>query len=169
MNVENNPPQKPWYKQPLVWLVISIPATSVVLGFSLLTLAINTDDSLVVDDYYTKGKHINRVLVRDQYAVALGLSGSLILNKNENIIYLTLHSKLKIKPTQLTLRFLHPTRKKQDKELMLTPTKTPQRYKAHLPPLREGRWYAQVESRRWRLTAVFRLPTRSPIMLKANR
>ncbi|VAW72103.1 hypothetical protein MNBD_GAMMA12-3058 [hydrothermal vent metagenome] len=168
MSIEVKNLQKPWYRQPLVWLVISIPATSVVLGFTLLTLAINTDDSLVVDDYYTKGKHINRVLIRDQYAVALGLSGSLVLNKKENVIYLKLHSKLKMKTTNLTLSFLHPTRKKQDRKLTLTPTETPLQYKAPLPLLKDGRWYAQVESRRWRLTAEFRLPTNSPISLQAN-
>ncbi len=168
---ETQTDQKPWYKQPLVWLVISIPATSVVLGITLLTLAINTDDSLVIDDYYKHGKQINRLLARDQYASALGLSGALILNKQTNTIQLTLHSKVKLKTKAITLRFLHPTRNKQDRILTLKPTKGPQQFEANLPPLRNGRWYVQLESRRWRLVAEIRLPRKtanSPITLKPS-
>ena len=53
----------PWYRVPFVWLLISVPATSVVLGAIMITLAVLTDDGLVIDDYYQHGKHINQVLV----------------------------------------------------------------------------------------------------------
>jgi len=171
MKQETQTNQKPWFKQPLVWLVISIPATSVVLGITLLTLAINTDDSLVIDDYYKHGKQINKLLARDQYAASLGLSGALVLNKQKNIIQVTLHSKLKIQEKNLTLRFLHATRNKQDRTLTLKPGKTSQQFEASLPPLRNGKWYVQLESRRWRLIAVTKLPlatANTPIILQPS-
>ena len=34
------PVSKPWYREPYVWFVLSFPLTSVVLGFSLLYIAI---------------------------------------------------------------------------------------------------------------------------------
>ena len=69
---------RPWTREPLVWLLIGIPATAVVvMGMIMLTVAIQTWSGLVVDDYYKKGKQINRVLARDKFAYELGLAARL--------------------------------------------------------------------------------------------
>ena len=65
------------YREPFVWLLIAFPATAVVVGFTLLGLAIYSDDGMVEDDYYRKGKEINRVLARDQAAAKHGLESTL--------------------------------------------------------------------------------------------
>lgn len=51
---------KPWYRYGWPWFLMSFPAMAVVLGFHLLYLAMNTNNSLVVDDYYKQGKGINQ-------------------------------------------------------------------------------------------------------------
>ena len=66
-----------WYREPFVWLLIAFPATAVIVGFTLLGLAIYSDDGMVEDDYYRKGKEINRVLARDQAAAKHGLESTL--------------------------------------------------------------------------------------------
>ena len=53
-----------WYREPLVWLLISFPLTAVIAGFFTLYLAIISSDGLVVDDYYHRGKEINKSLAR---------------------------------------------------------------------------------------------------------
>jgi len=57
-----------WYRVPAVWLLIALPLTAVAAGFFLLGAAIQSDDGLVVDDYYRRGKEINLDLARDRAA-----------------------------------------------------------------------------------------------------
>ena len=41
---------RPWYKEPWPWVIISIPAAAVIMGFVTLYLAITNPDYLVVED-----------------------------------------------------------------------------------------------------------------------
>ena len=52
----------PWWKFPLVWMVIAGPAIVVVAGFATLWLAIRTPDPVVSEDYYRQGIEINKTL-----------------------------------------------------------------------------------------------------------
>ena len=56
----------PWWKYPLVWMVIAGPAVVVVAGFTTLWLAIRTPDPVVAGDYYRRGIEINEALARDK-------------------------------------------------------------------------------------------------------
>ena len=67
----------PWHREPLVWMVLAIPAAAVVAGAVMLVLANATWDGLVADDYYKRGLEINRSLARDEEAVRLGIHASL--------------------------------------------------------------------------------------------
>ena len=93
---QNNPSsateKKPWYRQPLVWLVIAFPAIAVVGGISLLILSINIDTGVVVDDYYKKGKEINMVLTRDKKAIELGIRGVSVYSSEQQRFSVTLAS-----------------------------------------------------------------------------
>ena len=46
---------RPWYREPWPWVIISIPAAAVVMGFITLYLALTNPDHLVVEgeDYQT--------------------------------------------------------------------------------------------------------------------
>ena len=52
--IETGPP-RPWYKEPWPWVIISIPAAAVIMGFITLYLALANPDYLVVkdEDYQT--------------------------------------------------------------------------------------------------------------------
>lgn len=65
---------KPWFKYPLLWLVFFFPVAAVVAGLITLTIAIKTDDGVMVDNYYQKGKEINQVLARDKATTRMGLT-----------------------------------------------------------------------------------------------
>ena len=172
MTTPDDKQQKHWYQYPLVWMMISIPLTSVILGISLLTLAINTDDSMVVSNYYQKGKMINLVLARDRYASALGLTARLTFNSDVTTVTIKLNSKVKLPPAPIALRLYHPTRKTYDKTIILkTSTQSQnkiQTYRASFPALRKGKWYLQLDTRRWRIVAEAILPSSSAIQLKPS-
>lgn len=68
---------KPWYRHFWLWFIISLPASVVVAGLSMLYIANKHADDLVVDDYYKDGLAINVQLAKKQRATELGLSAQL--------------------------------------------------------------------------------------------
>ncbi|CAN5219872.1 hypothetical protein BH10PSE18_BH10PSE18_41260 [soil metagenome] len=56
------PLRLPWYRYPLVWMVIAGPAAVVVAGFATLWIAIRIPDPVVAEDYYRQGVEINKTL-----------------------------------------------------------------------------------------------------------
>ncbi|GLX80262.1 hypothetical protein tinsulaeT_36020 [Thalassotalea insulae] len=107
----------PWYKEPWAWFVFILPLSAVVAGITTVIIA-NTDaDSLVVGDYYKKGKAINLELSKIKQAQKLGIEFALKLSNNE----------LVIKPTGiekqfplLNVNFYHPTQQEKDFYLAMT-------------------------------------------------
>ena len=100
-----------WYKEPWAWFVFFLPMSAVVAGIATFIIA-NTDaDTLVVGDYYKKGKAINLEITKIKHAQKLGISFDLKYTKSE----------LVIKPTGieknfplLNVNFYHPTLQEKD-------------------------------------------------------
>lgn len=60
----------PWWKHPLVWMVIGLPASVVVAGIATLVIAVQRPDPVVTPDYYRRGIEINKTLAaRDKAAL----------------------------------------------------------------------------------------------------
>lgn len=53
---------QPWWRFPLLWMVLAGPAVVVVASFVTLWLAIRTPDPVVAEDYYRQGIEINKTL-----------------------------------------------------------------------------------------------------------
>ena len=113
---------KPWYRQIWPWFIISLPLSSVIAGLSTLYIAINTDDSLVKDDWYKEGKAINRRVEFDQNAAALGITATLRLDQLTGEVMLDLaYLEGDYTPSKhLSLQFIHSTLSKWDQEIPLT-------------------------------------------------
>lgn len=151
--------QRPWYRQPLVWMIIAIPASSVVVGVIMIMLAVASDDGLVVDDYYKRGLEINRDLKRDRRAALLGLNAELVFDAGSRQVQVQIKSRdtRAVLPPRLTLRLVHPTRAGLDRVVELKAF-AKARYAGKLERLEPGHWHLQLETGSWRVVGRMPVP-----------
>lgn len=161
----NTPKARYWYQEKWVWLIIAIPAMSVVLGIVMITLAVGGRDSLVKDDYYKEGRMINIELRKDQLAEELGLSASILLDGTSVFISLQGNAGFE-SPAMVNLQVIHPTLDNADHNFMLI--KNDQQYTGQLPEVTEGRRYIQLtdQDSTWRLKGEAWLPNQNPVLLE---
>ncbi len=159
MEMSDNTPVKPWYRQPMVWLVVGIPGTAVIVGLSLLTLSLNIDLGLVSDDYYKRGKAINVDLSKDKRAHELGFRGMLNYNINEKKLAVTLASTTGVElPQQIKLDIMHATLGEKDIEIDLN-SQGSGLYQATLKnSLPVGPWEVRLSSKEWRIHGRIKTP-----------
>ena len=161
--------QNKWYRQPMVWLVIAIPLSAVIVGSILLTLSIQTFDGLVEDDYYKKGKEINQVLARDEYALQNGIEAAVSMDAATGIIVIDLSSEANyVFPVQMGLSLLHPTVSAQDVKLLLEQGPDGRYYTELLRPLSKGRWYFRISEPNWRLQKLISWPAEQEFTMRAE-
>lgn len=160
----------PWYRQFWPWFIIALPATAVVASVATLIIAAQDPDGLVVDDYYKEGLAINQTLERDRRAQALGLSGFVRLDRDNDRLVVTLNGL----PTDadgadLELRLIHPTRPHLDRSLQLR-RDADGAWSAALDAVAPGRWHVRLESPggAWRLAGRLALPDQQQALLQPN-
>ncbi len=107
-----------WYKEPWAWLVFFLPFSAVVAGISTYIIANTDPDTLVVGDYYKKGKAINLEVSKVKLAQKLGIRFALKFENNELVI--KPNGIEKVFP-KLDISFYHPTQEEKDFHLILTP------------------------------------------------
>ena len=157
-----------WYRVPFVWLVIALPLTAVIASFITLGLAISSDDGVVEDDYYSRGKEINRVLARDQAAAARGLQGRVELDDAQRQLLIRLGMREQgTTPDNVELKFLHATRSGIDRILILA-RQPDGSYRAPWPALAPGHWNVQLAAQDWRLVGSLRIPKERSLDLRPS-
>ncbi|MFT5442493.1 MAG: hypothetical protein ACI8W3_001537 [Myxococcota bacterium] len=68
MTPPHDPHAGPWYRHAWPWFMVILLGTTVVAGISTVFIAVIGADPPVMDDYYRKGKSINRTLATDHEA-----------------------------------------------------------------------------------------------------
>lgn len=107
-----------WYKQFWPWFLIFLPGSVVVACIVTITIAVQSADSMVVDDYYKHAMQINRDLSKSEYAKEVNLSGSFLVRANKLELAVSVNKDtIKLAPT-LMLEFSHPA--KADKDFSIT-------------------------------------------------
>lgn len=155
MNAHPRQRPPPWYRQPLVWMVIAIPLSSVVMGIAMLVLSIKTYDGLVTDDYYKQGLQINRSLERDAVAERFALSSEVRLGAPGGVIDVLIEGSPSFQaPEMVDLRLLHATRSGLDQYIPMRRVAAG-RYRSGRPDLAPGKWYLQLNADGWRLRGEF--------------
>jgi uncharacterized protein len=155
----------PWYRVPMVWLLIALPLSAVVGGFITLWLALRSDDGLVVDDYYRRGIEINRDLDRDQAARARDITARLQLDDARREMRIDLNLPATQNPAQLQVQLQHATRQGYDLRFVAV-RDADGAYLAPLTGLAQGHYYVQLAADDWRLLGSFRFPGESQVEIK---
>lgn len=142
----------PWHQHKLVWMLIAIPGAAVLMGVVMIWLAVNTDDGLVVDDYYKEGLAINQDLERDETALKLGLGAQLTIEKTGDLVTLYFSKgSLAEYPETLELGLYFTTKVGYDQRLQLL-RGIDGKYIGYLNGiLRDGAWNVEVTGDNWRL------------------
>ena len=155
----------PWYKQWMVWMVIAPPFTAVVAGIITINIAIQSDDGLVVDDYYKQGLGINQTLQRDQLARDMKIEADLFVESKKLKMRLT----GAVSDANLTLSFIHPTQGQRDVVLNMIRF-TDNAYEAELDKKLTGNWNLLIEpeNKKWRILGRISLPKESNSKLMPN-
>lgn len=154
-----------WYKEPYVWMLIFFPLMAVIGGFVTLNLAINSNDGLVVDDYYKEGLEINKLFERDKKAVQYNLAAKLHFDSQHHILSVDFTSNLQYKmPEYITLDFIRRTQKGLDQRVLLKQI-VDNTYRAELPDLPQGTWIISMFADDWRLMKSVYLPMDQDISL----
>lgn len=142
--------QRPWYKEPYVWMLIGIPLSSVIVGTFFITISVINKDTLVRDNYYKDGLAYNQELQWDKKAKALDIRLEMQVNGNE--LHLQVINSRQVLPNTLKVTLGHPTIPTKDRESHLQLT-TDKRYIGFIEPTEDGRYYLLIESleQQWRI------------------
>ncbi|GAA6133651.1 FixH family protein [Oceaniserpentilla sp. 4NH20-0058] len=142
--------QKPWYKEPYVWMLIGFPLSSVIVGIFFITTAVVNQDSLVRDNYYKDGLAYNSELQWDKQADALDVRLNLLIEGN-NLTLNILNSR-KNPPSTLKVSLGHPTIPEKDRASHLQ-LKEAKRFIGFIDDIEDGRYYLLVEcpEQEWRV------------------
>lgn len=138
----------PGYRHPWFWLILLLPAVSVVAGIALVVIAMRHQDSLVRDDWYKEGKVINQGIARDSAATRLDQRADFRIDELTGEIRVTL--KTPSTAPALTLLLSHPTQAVQDQTLTLQRREDGQ-YHGLLVRAPEGRFHVELGNAEWRL------------------
>ena len=131
---------EPWYRQFWPWFIFSLPASVVVAGVSMVYIANEGADDLVVDDYYKNGLAINRQLEKSQRASELGIDAQLSFTGDQVVVTVT----GPVNAGELTLLLSHPMEADRDFSVKLRKI-APDTYQAALPNPVDLHWHWIVE------------------------
>ncbi|GAA0852149.1 FixH family protein [Aliiglaciecola litoralis] len=123
----------------------------------MLNLALNTDDSLVIDDYYKEGRGINLELTKVQEAKALNIKT--LLKVDGNRISLEFLSGSPKTGEALQLFFYHPTLEKMDFSALLTQDANGM-FRTTLDSPISGKWTVTLTpmTHNWKIVQQIQLP-----------
>lgn len=145
---------------PAAWLLILLPASSVIAGLVTVVIAFRAFDGVVVDDYYARGKAINRVLERDRAAAERALEAVVETDPATGRLEVRLVASIGPLPERLDLAFLHSTLGGRDRRVALERV-ADGAYRGHVEALARGRYHVQLETADWRLVGELAAPSES--------
>jgi hypothetical protein len=158
----------PWYRYPMVWMLIAIPFSAVVMGVIMIWLAVTTDDGLVADDYYKQGMAINRDLSRDALAQEQGLSAALEMDDTDGLIRIDLafdKGGLENYPDTLQLKLQYATHDHNDVRLVLNHGQGNSYIGMVKQSLIQGKWYIELSQGEWRLNGAMDVSKQVKVLL----
>lgn len=158
----------PWYRQPWLLFLLTFPAAAIIWCTFVITVALNSQNSMVTDDYSKEGRGINMEIARDEAAKDLGLTAQLAFKDREiNLSVDTAEGRADY--PYLILNLFHPTIAERDRTVQFRAVGEGQ-YTANLNQSIKGRWYFDLRGpdNDWRLKGESNLPSDRPLTLGAG-
>lgn len=149
----------PWYREPWPWLLLIPIVASMIVGFSMLGVAIQTSDGLVSDDYYRQGVLYNEVKTRDTAAQRLGIVADLMIDDLTGDVVVQIDFGNAPPVDRLTGALRHPTFARGDIEFELIALRDGY-FQASIAALAPGARIVQLmpPDESWRITSRVGLP-----------
>ncbi|WP_319784200.1 FixH family protein [Oceanisphaera sp. IT1-181] len=159
--------QRPWYRQFWPWFLIVLPMCAVAASLYTFYLASSGADSMVVDDYYKKGRAYNKDLTELKRAAELKIL--VTLSYEDSMVTIKLDGAQNPREG-IRVNFTHPTLEKQDHNFVMT-TDAAGVYRERLDsPLIDGAWHLQIEAidGNWRIQKRITLPIADSLLINAG-
>ena len=155
----------PWYRQPWLWFLLIFPGAAIIWCLAIITVSLNMDSSLVMDDYSKQARGFALDRARDETAQTLGLHAKLSFNEDSANLILEAGREYLDLP-YVILNLYHPTLARNDRTLQFRPSGQGQ-YAARLNQPIDGRWYFDLRGpdNNWRLKGEADLPLGSELVL----
>lgn len=149
-------PEAPWYRHRWPWILMAGPAIVVVAGIGSAVLAVETDDPVVADDYYTQGLAINRELAREQHARDLAVAATLRFDEDGGHVRVILTTNGPM-PAALKLSLLPLARTAEGQDIRLAPL-APGVFEGSMKRPQAGKWDVELEdgAATWHLEGAWR-------------
>ena len=155
MTIDNN---RPWWKEPMLWLVLGLPAIAVVASFTSYYFAARDPDALIRTEYRKVGLAMVQP-ANSSAGVAAARDLSARLTSGRGVVEVVLRGRLTTLPERLSLSILHPSHEKMDIHLLLAHTHD-LTYIAAAPDMGTGKRVLVLEpqDRSWRITGQWAAP-----------
>lgn len=106
---ENDIDKRPWYREPMVWLMIALPAAAVVAGLSTVAIAVRASGDDAVPESVRRTAQIQVAdLAADQQAARRKLRAQLQVTRSTGAVQVSMLSAA-VSDAYLDLRFVHAT------------------------------------------------------------
>ncbi|MCA1767401.1 MAG: FixH family protein [Idiomarina sp.] len=149
---------QPWYKQFWPWFLISLPVTVMIVCGVIIYLSISQGNfSMVVDDYYKRGKTINAIIEHVEEAQRRNISFEFTADQGR--FTLKYASGQPDELSALRVYFVHTTQAEKDFSRVLT-VAADDTYRADIPQDIKGKWTITVEpyNKVWKVSEKYQLP-----------
>ncbi|TNC91964.1 MAG: hypothetical protein CSH36_06980 [Thalassolituus sp.] len=143
----------PWYKEPMMLIVAGVPFAAVIWGGVMLSLALDSKDSLVSNSYYKDGMSYTQDKRFHEEARRLNVRGEIVFTESEIIVDIS--GDMPELPSSLQLQLIHPTLEERDTTLFLQQTPDGHYVTANDMTLPQKRniWLTSPDQK-WRVTAL---------------
>jgi uncharacterized protein len=150
---DTRPATRPWYLTSIWPMVMGIPALTVVAGVSTVVIANHRADPLIDGGERPDIAAAHASPAADRLARTRQMAGALSLAGRTVTVELSGSGAL---PSTVTVVLAHASRETYD-QVLRAEQMAPGSYRAALPELPHGHWYAEVApgGRDWRLTGQF--------------
>lgn len=116
---ENAIDKRPWYREPMVWLMIALPAAAVVAGLSTVAIAVRASGDDAVPESVRRTAQIQVAdLAADQQAARRKLRAQLQVTRSTGAVQVAMHGNA-VSDAYLDLRFVHATDGARDARVRL--------------------------------------------------